>query len=70
MPPLGYVVEGELLLKYDDGTEKKVTSGDVFYMPAGHTGVVEKDLKMIDFSPTKELEEVMNHIAKKVAELN
>ncbi|RYG53155.1 MAG: hypothetical protein EOO01_05095 [Chitinophagaceae bacterium] len=66
-PHWGYVVEGELLIKYDRGTEELLTGGDVFYLPPGHTAVVMKDLKFLDFSPEKELNEVMNHIAKKLA---
>ena len=69
-PHWGYVVEGEMLVKYDNGTEERLTSGDVFYLPPGHTAIVEKDLKLIDFNPTKEFSEVMNHIAKKMAEFN
>lgn len=69
-PHWGYVVEGALKLKYDDGTEETVSTGDVFYLPPGHTAIVEKDLKFIDFSPEKELNEVMGHIAKKMAEFS
>ncbi|MEO7801077.1 MAG: hypothetical protein ABIR81_03715 [Ginsengibacter sp.] len=69
-PHWGYVVEGELLMKYDDGTEETLTTGDVFYMQPGHTGIVKKDFKMIDFSPTKELDEVMQHISKKMEEFS
>ncbi len=67
-PHWGYVVEGELVTKYDDGREERLTAGDVFYMPPGHTASVTKDLKFIDFSPEKELDEVLGHIAKKMAE--
>ena len=69
-PHWGYIVEGELLIKYDDGKEETLVTGDVFYMPAGHTGIVKKDLKIIDFSPEKEFNEVMAHIAKKMAEFS
>src|SRR4249919_1507631 len=69
-PHWGYIVEGELLLKYDDGTEENLTTGDVFYMPPGHTAIVKKNLKIIDFSPEKELNEVMAHIAKKMAQFS
>ena len=69
-PHWGYVVDGEMLVKYDDGTEERLTPGDVFYLPPGHTALVEKDLKLLDFSPEKELKEVMDHIAKKVAEFS
>ena len=36
----------------------------------GHTAIVKKDMKIIDFSPTEELNEVMAHIAKKMAEFS
>jgi hypothetical protein len=39
-------------------------------MQPGHTAIVEKDAKVIDFSPESELKEVMDHIAKKMAEFN
>jgi hypothetical protein len=57
-------------MKYDDGKEEKLQGGDVFYMQPGHTAIVEKDAKVIDFSPESELKEVMDHIAKKMAEFN
>ena len=69
-PHWGYMVEGELLIKYDDGTEEMLTAGDVFYMPPGHTAIVIKDMKFLDFSPEKELNEVLDHIAKKMAEFS
>ena len=69
-PHWGYVVEGELLVKYDNGTEETLVAGDVFYLPPGHTALFGKDLKFLDFSPAKELNEVMSHIAKKMALLN
>lgn len=69
-PHWGYVVEGAILIKYDDGTEEKLDAGDVFYLPPGHTAIVEKDLKMIDFSPEEELKIVMDHIEKKMAEFS
>ncbi|QEC67185.1 cupin domain-containing protein [Panacibacter ginsenosidivorans] len=68
-PHWGYIVEGEILIKYDTGAEERLTTGDTFYMPPGHTAIVKKDLKIIDFSPEKELKEVMDHIAKKMAQL-
>ena len=69
-PHWGYVVDGELLIKYDDGIQESLIAGDVFYLPPGHTALVVKDLKFLDFSPEKELNEVMSHIAKKMAEFS
>jgi hypothetical protein len=69
-PHWGYMIEGELLIKYDDGKEETLRTGDVFYLPPGHTAIVLKDMKFLDFSPEKELEVVMSHIAKKMAEFS
>lgn len=69
-PHWGYVIEGELLVKYDNGTEESLVASDAFYLPPGHTAIVIKDLKFLDFSPEKELNEVMNHIANKMAEFS
>ncbi len=69
-PHWGYIAEGEIRMQYDNGTEELLTKGDMFYMPPGHTAIVEKDLKMIEFSPENEMSEVLNHVAHKMAELN
>jgi len=63
-PHWGYLFEGAVRIKYADGKEEDVHAGEVFYMPAPHTGVVLKDAKFIDFSPETEFAEVMANIAK------
>lgn len=68
-PHWGYVVEGELTVKYDNGTEDHLTAGDVFYLPPGHTAMVGKNLKFIEFSPEKEFKEVWDHIFQRMAAL-
>ena len=67
-PHWSYVVDGAIRIRYDDGTEEVLRAGDVFYLPPGHTAIVEKDLKFLDFSPEKERNEVMEHINRKLAE--
>ena len=69
-PHWGYMLEGEIEMRYDDGTRETIAAGDLFYMQPGHTGVVTRDLKFLDFSPDKELAEVMDHINRKMAELS
>jgi len=68
-PHWGYVLEGSLKMIYDDGTTEVLEAGDVFYMQPGHTGVVQEDIKMIDFSPDKEMGEVLDHVMKKMKEM-
>lgn len=68
-PHWGYIVEGAIRIIYSDKTEEVSRKGDVYYWPKGHTGIVEEDVKFIEFSPQKEFKEVMDHIGKKMAEL-
>lgn len=63
-PHWGYIIKGSMLFIYDDGTEEVFSEGDLYYAPAGHTAMAEEDLELIDFSPTKEHEEVLAHVAK------
>ena len=67
VPPWGYIIKGSMRLKYDDGKEVVLNAGDVFYMPPGHKGSVVEDLKLLDFSPEKEMKALISHIEKKIA---
>lgn len=66
-PHWGYIIKGQIRLIYDDKSEEVARAGDVFYWPAGHTGIVEEDVQFIEFNPSKEFGEVMEHIGKKMA---
>ncbi|PVD50665.1 hypothetical protein DC498_18920 [Terrimonas sp.] len=66
-PHWGYVIDGALKVRYPGGKEETITAGEVFYWPAPHTGVVEKNVKFIDISPDGKFIPVMDHLAKKVA---
>ena len=68
-PHWGYIFSGKLQIIYDDGKEDILTEGDIYYLPHGHTAIVQEDLKFIEFSPTKEFNEVMEHVGKKMAEI-
>ena len=67
-PHWGYVLEGVMQIKYHGGKEETIKAGEVFYWPAPHTGKVTKGVKFIDFSPSAEFTQVMDHIASKMAE--
>ncbi|MDX2048338.1 MAG: cupin domain-containing protein [Chitinophagaceae bacterium] len=67
VPHWGYIVKGSLKLKYDDGKEVVLKAGDVFYMAPGHKASVVEDLKLIDFSPEKQMKELISHVEKKIA---
>ena len=69
-PHWGYLFDGMVRVIYDDGKEELINAGDAFYMPPGHTVIVEKNAKLFDFSPTKELNEVLENVGKRMAELS
>ncbi len=66
-PHWGYVLEGSLRLIYADGKEETVNAGEVFYWPAPHTGIVDKYVKFVDFSPDEEMSVLMDQISKNLA---
>lgn len=68
-PHWGYIFKGAFRFIYDDGSEESFREGDVFCAPAGHTAIVDEDVAFVDFSPTKELDEVMANVGRRMAEL-
>jgi hypothetical protein len=68
-PHWGYIFEGTIRIVYDDGSEDVTTAGDVFYWQPCHTAIVEEDVVLMDFSPDKELGEVMENVAKRMEEM-
>ncbi len=65
-PHWGYMLEGAIHVRYDDGKEEVCRAGEMFYWPAGHTVRVEEDTSFVEFSPKGKLKEVYNHIGKKL----
>ncbi len=66
-PHWGYLLQGEVIVKYTDGQEENVRAGDLFYWPPGHTVRVDEDAELILFSPHKEHNHVINHMKQKMA---
>ncbi len=65
-PHWGYLLEGELVVSFSDDSQEKVTGGDLFYWPPGHTVRAEADAEIILFSPEHEHGKVMDHILAKI----
>ena len=58
-PHWGYVIKGQLRVIYAD-REEVLRTGDLYYLPPGHTGVVEEDFECIEFSPPAAHEQVLD----------
>ena len=65
----GYVIAGELVVSYGDGTSETCTTGDCFHWPAGHSVRVEQDAEVILFSPHAAHLRVIEHMKAKLATL-
>jgi hypothetical protein len=63
-PHWGYMLSGELVVTYTDGTIDTCKGGDLFYWPPGHSVRVVKDSEVILFSPQQQHTLVMNHMLK------
>ena len=52
---IGYVLEGRMALKMDDGTEREFGPGDTFHMPPGHDAwiVGNETCVLLDFGGLK-----------------
>ena len=47
--------------------EEVLTAGDLFYLPPGHTPLVEEDVEFVEFSRPAEFEAVLEVIRRNVA---
>ena len=66
-PHWGYVIDGDVVVTYTDGSTERCVTGDVFHWPAGHSVRVDRDAELILFSPQVSHGLVMDHIAGKLA---
>jgi hypothetical protein len=57
-PHWGYVVSGQVTVKYQDGTEI-LRAGDAYYLRPGHLTELADGTEVIEFSPTEELNKTM-----------
>ena len=46
---VGYVIEGSMHARMDDGTEITTKAGDVFMVPAGHDAWTDEGCKLVQF---------------------
>lgn len=65
-PHWGYVISGQLVISYTDGSEETCSGSDIFYWPPGHSVRVAEDAEVILFSPQAEHTHVMDHMVAKM----
>ncbi|MGA9276805.1 cupin domain-containing protein [Ilumatobacter sp.] len=65
-PHWGYVIEGRVRVDYENGTNETVSSGELYYWPAGHTIVIVDAVRMVEFSPHDLMSDVLAHVVAKL----
>jgi len=62
-PHWGYVIKGKVKYTYGD-REETFETGDAYYAPPGHTPTLYEGTEVVEFSPTKELNETIEVVTK------
>ncbi|WP_448322140.1 hypothetical protein [Streptomyces sp. CO7] len=60
-PHWGYLLKGRLKMRTAEG-EEIYEAGQAFYWPPGHAPEALEDCEYVDFSPTREFNEVVDHL--------
>jgi hypothetical protein len=63
-PHLGYVLKGKVRFTFADGREETYQAGDAYYAPPGHTPYLYAGSEVVEFSPTPELQQTMDVVAR------
>ncbi len=66
-PHHGYVLRGELIFRYADGTEDRITAGQAYTAPPGHLPVFTAGTELVEFSPAAEMAATMQVVLANLA---
>ncbi len=62
-PHWGVLTKGQVRVMYD-GKEETIKAGDAYYMPPGHTAIIEPGTEAWEFSPNDKLQKTMKVIGR------
>lgn len=65
-PHWGYVLQGQLVVDYTSGQQEIIEAGEMYYCEPGHSVAAPIDTKYIEFSPTDQLMDVLDHAISKM----
>ena len=66
-PHWGYMISGQVVVTFVDGSESTCVGGEIFYWPPGHSVRVDEDAEIVLFSPQHEHSAVMEHMTRRMA---
>ncbi|MEU5215347.1 hypothetical protein AB0G79_03990 [Streptomyces sp. NPDC020807] len=65
-PHWGYLFKGRIRMRYADG-ERIYEAGQAYYWGPGHAPEALEDVDVVEFSPTEEFNEVIDHVKAQTA---
>lgn len=68
-PHFGYVLEGRVKFTFAGGGEEIYEAGDAYYAPAGHLPTLYAGSRVVEFSPTAELQQTLAVVERNLAGL-
>src|SRR5262245_56413503 len=60
---MGYVIKGKVTFRSTDG-EETFEGGDAYYVGPGHTPILTAGTEVVEFSPSKDLADTFEVVAK------
>jgi hypothetical protein len=49
-PHWGYIVAGQVTMRYTDGTSEALSAGQAYYIRPGHNAHVDEDVEIVEFT--------------------
>jgi hypothetical protein len=49
-PHWGYIVKGQVTMRYTDGTAETLRAGEAYYIRPGHNAHVDEDVEIVEFT--------------------
>jgi hypothetical protein len=53
-PHWGYIVKGQVTMRFTDGTSETLSAGQAYYIRPGHNAHVDEDCEIVEFSRADE----------------
>ena len=63
-PHWGIVLKGQLTYRYGDRGEDLIRAGEAYYARPGHTPFLHAGSEVVEFSPTKELQQTLEVVSR------
>ena len=60
-PHWGYILKGQVTMRYADGSSETLSAGDAYYIRPGHNAHVDADVDLVEFTQADETPGI-NHL--------